>query len=58
MSQPGNQTRASTVRGEHSRKEPLEQLINSYSEHLIMSARQVEKLKTWLPSVHVLHEQT
>ncbi len=28
--------------GEHSRKEPFEQLVNSYSEHLHMSARPVE----------------
>jgi hypothetical protein len=31
---------ASTVGGEHSRKEPFEQLVNSYSEHLHMSPRQ------------------
>jgi hypothetical protein len=35
----GNRTRASTVGGKHSRKEPLEQPINSYSEHLHMSPR-------------------
>ncbi len=29
----GNRTRASTVGGEHHRKEPFEQLDNSYSEH-------------------------
>ncbi len=28
------------VGGEHSRKEPFEQLVNSYSEHLHMSPRQ------------------
>ncbi len=39
---PQNRTRASTVGGEHSRKEPFEQLVNSYSEHLHMSVRPVE----------------
>ncbi len=28
--------------GEHSRKVPFDQLVNSYSEHLHMGARQVE----------------
>jgi hypothetical protein len=41
------------VGGEHSRKkEPIEQLVNSYSEHLHMSSRHGS-----LP-VHVLHEHT
>jgi hypothetical protein len=30
---------------EHSRKEPFEQLVNSYSEHLHMSARPVENAR-------------
>jgi hypothetical protein len=38
MSWPGNRTQASVVGGEHSRKEPLEQLFNSYLEHIHMSA--------------------
>ncbi len=29
-----------TVGGEHSRKEPFEELVNRYSEHLHMSTRQ------------------
>jgi hypothetical protein len=33
----GNQTRASTVGGVHSRKEPFKQLVNSCLEHLNMS---------------------
>ncbi len=37
-----NRTRASTVGGKHSRKELFEQLVNSYSEHLQMSARPVK----------------
>ncbi len=31
--------------GEHSRKDPFEQLISSYSEHLHMSARPVENAR-------------
>ncbi len=31
--------------GEHSRKEPFEQLVNSYSEHLHMSAQSVENAR-------------
>jgi hypothetical protein len=42
MSWLGNQTWVSMVGGEHSRKEPFEQLVNSYLEHLHMSVRQVE----------------
>jgi hypothetical protein len=34
MSRAGNLTRASTVGGEHSRKELFEQLVDSFSEHL------------------------
>jgi hypothetical protein len=33
MSRPGIEPRSSTVGGEHSRKKPFEQLVNSYSEH-------------------------
>jgi hypothetical protein len=33
------------VGGEHSRKEPLEQFVNCYSEHLHMSARPVENAR-------------
>jgi hypothetical protein len=38
----GNRTWGSTVGGEHSRKEPFAQFVNSYSEHLSMSARPVQ----------------
>jgi hypothetical protein len=41
----GNRTRASTVGGEHSRKEPSEQLVISCSEHLHMSERLVENAR-------------
>jgi hypothetical protein len=35
MSRPGGiEPRASTVGGEHFRKEPIEQLVNSFTEHL------------------------
>jgi hypothetical protein len=40
LTYPWNRTWASRVGGEHSRKEPVEQLVNSYSEHLHMSPRQ------------------
>jgi hypothetical protein len=33
------------VKGERSRKEPFEQLVNSYSEHLHMSVRPVENAR-------------
>jgi hypothetical protein len=46
----GNGTQASVVGGEHSSKELFKQLINSYSEHLHEPA-------TWLPPVHVLHDE-
>jgi hypothetical protein len=36
MPRPGIETGPSTLRGEHSRKKPFEQLVNSYSEHLHM----------------------
>jgi hypothetical protein len=42
----GNRTRASTVGGEHSRIEPFEQLVDSYSEHLHISAWPVENAAT------------
>jgi hypothetical protein len=42
MSQPGIEP---VVGGEHSRKEPFEQLVNSYSEHLHMSARPMENAR-------------
>jgi hypothetical protein len=38
-------SRTSMVGGEQSRKEPIEQLVNSYSEHLRMSARPVENAR-------------
>jgi hypothetical protein len=37
-----SRTRASAVGGEHSRKKPFTQLVNSYSEHLHMSVQPVE----------------
>ncbi len=39
MSRPVLEPRASRMEGEHSRKEPFEQLVNGYSEHLHMSPR-------------------
>jgi hypothetical protein len=36
MSPAGNRTQASTVEGEHSKKEPFKQLVDSYLEHLHM----------------------
>ncbi len=48
----------SAVGGEHSRKEPLEQLVNSFLEHLEISARPVINAPTWQPPMHVLHEHT
>jgi hypothetical protein len=33
------------VLGKHCRKEPFEQLVNSYTEHLHMSARTVENAR-------------
>ncbi len=50
--------RVSAVGGEHSRKEPLEQLVNSYLEHLDMNARPVVNAPPWLPPMHVLNEHT
>ncbi len=41
----GNRTRASRVGGEHSRKEPFEQLDKSYLEHIHMSAWPVENAR-------------
>jgi hypothetical protein len=41
-----NRTRASTVRGEHSRKKAFEQLVYVQSEHLDMSPRQDHLYKT------------
>jgi hypothetical protein len=41
-SQPGIEP---TVGGEHSRKEPFEQLVNGYSEHLHRSAQSVENAR-------------
>jgi hypothetical protein len=35
--------------GEHSRKEPFEQLVNSYLEHLHMSAGPVENARDMAP---------
>jgi hypothetical protein len=40
MSRLGIKTRASTVGGEHSRKEPFKQFVYSYLEHLHMSPQQ------------------
>ncbi len=45
----GNQTRPP----QHSRKEPFEQLVNSYSEHLHMSMRPRRMLVTCSPSACV-----
>ncbi len=42
----GNQTWASVVGGEQSRKEPFKQHVNCYSEHLHMSSRPWIMLKT------------
>jgi hypothetical protein len=42
MSRPGSKPWPPLVGGEHSRKEPFKQLVNSYLEHLHMSARPVE----------------
>jgi hypothetical protein len=36
------ETQAYAMGGEHSRKEPLEQLVHSYPEHLHMNAHPVE----------------
>jgi hypothetical protein len=41
-----NRTWDSMVEGEHSRKEPLEQLVNSYSEQLHISEQPVENART------------
>jgi hypothetical protein len=44
MSRPGIPgTRVCAVGAENSRKDPLEQLANSYSEHLHMSPPQFQK---------------
>jgi hypothetical protein len=40
-----NRTRAFAVGGKHSSKELFEQRVNSYSEHLHMSARPVENAR-------------
>ncbi len=45
MSRPGIEPGAS-VGGEHSRKEPFEQLVNSYLEHLHMRPRPVKNVAT------------
>jgi hypothetical protein len=45
MSQPAIKSEPSTVRGEHSRNEQFKQLVNSYSEHLHVSARPVENAR-------------
>ncbi len=44
-----NQTWASTAGGEHSRKVPFNQFVNSYSEHLHMSAQPVENAYSMAP---------
>ncbi len=49
MSRPGNRTLASTVRGEHSRKEPFEQLFNSYLEQLHMCPWQLFIFSQFFP---------
>jgi hypothetical protein len=41
----GNRTQASKVGGEHSRKEPFEQLVKSCSEHLHMRWRPLENAR-------------
>jgi hypothetical protein len=47
---PGRErTQASAVGGEHSKKEPFEQLVNSYSEHLHMSVGPVEHARDMVP---------
>jgi hypothetical protein len=46
------------VGGGHSRKEPFEQLVNSYSEHLHRSTRPMENARDMAPHRHVLHEHT
>jgi hypothetical protein len=44
MSRPGIPgTRVPAFGGEHSRKEPFEQLVNSYAEHLHMSPPQYQR---------------
>jgi hypothetical protein len=58
MSRPGIKPMDSTVGGKHSRKEPFEQLVNSYSEHLHITVRQVENACDMAPPVHVLDEHT
>jgi hypothetical protein len=40
-----NRTRASTMGGEHSRREPFQQLVSSYSEHFHMSPQPVENAR-------------
>ncbi len=56
---PGLTCRQKSNPGEHQRKEPSRQLINSYSEHLHMSALTVENAcYVAPPTVHVLHEHT
>jgi hypothetical protein len=49
--------RASTVGGEHSRKEPFEQLVNSYSEYLHMSARTVENARNKMNIIRISNVQ-
>jgi hypothetical protein len=54
MSRPGIKTQASAVGSKHYSKEPFEQRINSYFEHLqYMSPRQSEVMTPEEPSVRV-----
>ncbi len=46
---------ASVVGREYSNKEPFQQLVNSYSEHLHMFARPVENARASTDIVIILH---
>ncbi len=58
MSWPGIGEPGHRGGGEHSRKEPFKQLINSYLEHPHMSMRPVENARNMACPVHVLHGHT
>jgi len=47
LTYPGRESNPA-VGGEHSRKEPFEQLVNDYSEHLHMSPRQINYLCSYV----------
>jgi hypothetical protein len=49
MTCPGRGSRAYTVGGKHSRKEPFEKLVYRYSEQLHMSAQPVKNATDMTP---------